>query len=85
MNNKQSYKELVVQLNTGLQYIQNHLRNIDQHLEKINTTNVDQEIKIALNKEYAESHFGLIWKVGSILVAIIGGLMVFILHLLGVY
>ena len=81
MADKRTYKEIAVSIETHVAYINNHLQNIDSHLEKINTTNLAQEVKIARNKD----RIGLIWKIGGVLLTLLGGSLAFILHLLGLY
>ena len=88
MTDKRSYTAILRDLDAKMaqhilevQYIKNHLRNMDGHLEKINTTNLKQEVKIARNKD----RIGLILKVGGVLITLLGGSFAFILHLLGLY
>ena len=81
MADKRTYKEIARDIenyvkaqgglfNTHMSYINNHLGNIDGHLEKINTTNLDQEVKIVRNKD----RIGLIFKIiGGILLLLGGG------------
>ena len=81
MADKRNYRDIVIAVETSLGYINNHLRNIDGHLEKINTTNLDQEVKILRNKD----RISLLWKVGGTCVTIVGGGVAIILKLFGVY
>jgi len=81
MADKRPYKEILASVETHFIYINNHLGNIDGHLEKINTTNLNQEVKIARNKD----RISLIVKIGGVLLTLLGGSLAFILHLLGVY
>ena len=82
MADKRTYKDILASVETHFIYINTHLTNIDQHLEKINTVNVKQEVKIARNKD----RIGLISKIGGGLLTILsGGSVALILKLLGVY
>jgi len=82
MSDSRSYKEILASVETALSYINNHLSNIDGHLEKINTTNLNQEVKIARNKD----RIGLILKIGgSSLVVLIGGAVAWFIKLQGVW
>ena len=92
MSDKRTYKQIARDLenymkaqveifNTHMVYINNHLSNMDGHLEKINTTDLGQEVKIARNKD----RISLIFKIGGGLFAVLGGGAAFVLHLLGVY
>lgn len=80
MPDKRKYTEILRDLDAKMaeyiitvQYINNHLGNIDSHMEKINTTNLDQEVKITRNKD----RIGLMYKMGGgfvvILLTFIGG------------
>lgn len=81
MADKRSYREIQASVETHLIYINNHLGNIDGHLEKINTINLAQEVKIAKNKT---SIAWIKWIVGGgftiITIAVVGTLKV-----MGVY
>jgi len=46
MSDKRSYSEILASVETHFIYINNHLKNIDSHMDKINNTNLEQEIKI---------------------------------------
>ena len=82
MTEKRSYKEILASVETSLSYINNHLGNIDGHLEKINTTNLDQEVKIARNKD----RIGLGYKIGGGIFSVLSlALVALVLHLLGIY
>ena len=82
MADKRTYKENLATISTQLVYIESHLRNIDGHLEKINTTNLDQEVKIARNKD----RIGLGYKIGGGLFSVLSlALVALVLRLLGVY
>jgi len=79
---KRSYSEIVASIETHIIYINNHLANVDSHLEKINTTNLKQEVKIAKNKD----RITLGYKIGGgILSIILTGLLALGLHLIGIY
>jgi len=88
MADKRKYTEILRDLDAKMaeyiitvQYINNHLGNIDQHLEKINTTNLDQEVKIIRNKD----RISIGYKIGGgLLVVLGGGLIAFLLTMLGV-
>lgn len=56
-----TYKEVVASLETHIIYINNHLSNIDGHLEKLNTRTHDNEIQIAVNK----TGISRIYKIGG--------------------
>ena len=88
MADKRKYTEVIRDLdakmaayNITIEYVKNHLGNIDSHMGKINDTNLKQEVKIARNKD----RIGLIFKVGGVLLTLLGGSLAFILHLLGLY
>ena len=82
MTDKRSYKEIQASVETHLIYINNHLGNIDKHLEKINTTNLTQEVKIQRNKDRISLHS----KIGGGIGTMLGGAIVaVILKLMGVY
>ena len=82
MADKRNYKDILASVETHFIYINNHLANIDSHLEKINTTNLEQEVKIAKNKD----RIGLGYKLGGGLLTVLGGgTIAGILHLFGVY
>ena len=82
MADKRPYKEILASLETHFIYINNHLQNIDSHMEKINSTNLEQEVKIAKNKD----RISLGYKIGGGILSIIGaGGIAGIIHLLGVF
>ena len=79
MTEKRKYTEVLASIETHITYINTHLRNLDGHLEKINTTNLAQEVKILRNKD----RIGLIYKIGGGLITIL--VTALILSLFGVY
>ena len=79
MADKRKYTETLAEIKIEMVYIRNHLRNIDGHMEKINTTNLDQEVKILRNKD----RIGLIYKIGGAIFTILAGTLA--LSILGVY
>jgi len=82
MADKRSYTEILASVETHIVYVNNHLRNIDSHLEKINTTNLEQEVKIIRNKD----RISLLYKIGGGLGTLCGaGLIALILRLLEIY
>ena len=88
MVDKRKYTEVLRDLEVKMaeylltaQFINNHLQNMDGHLEKINTINLEQEIEIARNKD----RISLGYKLGGVLLTLLGGSLAFILHLLGLY
>ena len=81
MADRRSYKEILASVETHFIYINNHLGNIDKHMERINTTNLDQEVKIARNKD----RIGLIYKIGGGGLGLGVILLGVILKLLGIY
>jgi len=89
MGDKRSYKQLaldtekhLMEYNVQITYIENHLRNIDHHLEKINTTDLKQEVAIARNKD----RISLIFRIGGgLLTLLTTGLVALILKLVGIY
>ena len=82
MPDKRKYTETLASIETHFIYINNHLSNIDHHLEKINTTNLAQEVKIQRNKDRISLHS----KIGGGIVALLGSATVaVILKLVGVY
>ena len=72
----------MAEYNITVEYIKNHLGNIDSHMGKINDTNLKQEVKIARNKD----RIGLGYKIGGGLFSILSlALVALVLRLLGVY
>lgn len=85
---KRSYKDIVESLdkkmgeyNVHIIYINNHLGNLDSHLEKINGTNLEQEVKIIRNKD--RIHL-ISWIGGTLLTIFITGAIAGVLQLLGI-
>lgn len=82
MLDKRSYKEIVASIETHIIYVNNHLGNIDQHLNAINNTNLEQEVKIIRNRD----RISLFYKIGGGLGTLCGaGLIALILKLLEIY
>ena len=82
MTEKRSYKTILASVETHFIYINNHLSNLDKHLEKINTTNLQQEVKIARNKD----RINLILRIGGGLLSLItAGAIAWVTHLQGVW
>jgi len=89
MADKRKYTEILRDLdakmaeyNITIQYVNNHLGNIDSHMGKINDTNLDQELKIARNKD----RISLGYKIGGgFLLIAASGITAITLRLLGVY
>ena len=89
MADKRKYTDILRDLdakmaeyNITIQYVNNHLGNIDGHLEKINTTNLGQEVKIARCKD----RISLGYKIGGGLFSVLSlALVALVLHLLGIY
>lgn len=86
MADKRKYTDILRDLDTKMaeynitiQYVNNHLSNIDSHMGKINDTNLDQEVKIARNKD----RIALGYKLAGGLLLIMATAIV--LRLLGVY
>lgn len=84
MANKKSYTQVLIEVESRLssletlsQYQENHLRSIDQHLEKLNTRTGDNEINIAKHS--------MIFKIIGSLFGVIGGGTAIVLKILGVY
>ena len=53
---RRSYKEIVASFETHIIYINNHLQNIDTHLERLNMTVNDNKTRSKINK----------WAIGGI-------------------
>ena len=82
MADKRSYKETLASVETHFIYINNHLGNIDQHLNAINNTNLEQEVKIIRNRD----RIGLFYKIAGGLGTLCGaGLIALLLKLLEIY
>lgn len=89
MVDKRKYTEVIRDLdakmaeyNITIEYVKNHLSNIDSHMGKINDTNLKQELKIARNKD----RIGLGYKIGGGLFSVLSlALVALVLHLLGIY
>jgi len=81
MTEKRRYTDIVASLETHIIYIQTHLRNIDAHLEKLNTQENRQNVAIAKNSV----RIGLLWKIGSGLLALTAGAIATLLKIMGVY
>ena len=89
MTDKRKYTEVIRDLdakmaeyNITIEYVKNHLGNIDSHMGKINDTNLKQEVKIARNKD----RIGLGYKIGGGLFSVLSlALVALVLRLLGVY
>ena len=71
MANGKSYTETVVEIHQKLssletisQYQENHLSNIDQHLNKLNERTDKNETANALNEEKINSNRKVIWYIG---------------------
>jgi len=72
MNDKRSYRDILASVETHFIYINNHLKNIDSHMGKINDTNLKQEVKIIRNKD----RIGLLFKIiGGLLLILAGGII----------
>ena len=49
MADKRSYRDLVIRLETQNEYINNHLHNIDSHLNRLNERTSENELNTAKN------------------------------------
>lgn len=78
MADKRSYKEVLASLETHIIYINNHLGNIDKHLEKQNTSIADHGKSIAKNSTWITA---IRWVIGLIMV----GAITWFTHLQGVW
>jgi len=82
MTDKRSYKEVLASVETSLTYINNHLANIDSHLNKLNERTGDCEVSTAKNKD----RISLIYKIGGgFLTTLLAGSLAVGLHLMGIY
>ena len=89
MTDKRNYTQVIRDLdakmaeyNITIEYVKNHLGNIDSHMGKINDTNLKQEVKIARNKD----RIGLGYKIGGGIFSVLSlALVALVLRLLGVY
>ena len=81
---KEMMRELEIQMTrmeTKQEYELNHLRNIDHHLEKLNTRTNKNELACLQNK----NNMGWIIKIGSGLLIIISTTALWILKKIGIY
>ena len=85
MINKRTYKETLVSIETHMIYIQTHLKNIDSHMAKINDTNLEQEVKLARNKDRISLGYKLGGRIGGGLFAVLLLAIGVILKLAGIY
>ena len=81
MAEKRTYKEILASVETHFIYINNHLGNIDSHMAKINDTNLEQELKIARNKDRIALGYKLGGGFGALFLLAVG----VILKLAGIY
>lgn len=79
--NKRSYTDIVISVETSLSFIENHLKNIDQHLNKLNERTGDCEVLTATNSNNNK----WIIRIGSGLFTILAGGVALVLKLFGVY
>ncbi len=84
MVEKRSYKEVLASLETHIIYINNHCKNVDSHLAKLNDTVADSKLEIARLKVNKLSTTSL-YKIGGGLLTIIGGAVTLVLKLTGVF
>lgn len=73
MAEKRTYKEVVASLETHIIYINNHLGNIDKHLNKLNERIGNSEVQTAVSK----ASISRIWKIG-------GGIFLGLLTVIGI-
>ena len=86
MPENRTYKEVLAGVETSLTFINNHLGNIDQHLNKLNDRTTHNEIDIATNKADTGNNRGLIYKMGiPVCIAIMGCGTTLILKLVGAF
>ena len=82
MADKRTYKEIVASIETSIGYIDNHLRNIDAHLNRLNERTGDCELLSARNKD----RISLAYKIGGGLFSVLSlALVALVLRLLGIY
>jgi chromosome segregation ATPase len=55
MAKERTVKEILASIDTTLTYQENHLQNIDKHLERLNTRTGKSEVTIATNCEQIDS------------------------------
>ena len=73
---------LIGKSGTSEEGISGAINKIEKHLERINGTNAEQEIKIARNRDRISTQ----WKIGGSLLALIGtGLLGMFFHMLGAF
>jgi len=77
---KRSYTDIVISLETSLGFIENHLKNIDQHLNKLNERTGNCEVATTKNT----TNIRWIIRIGGGAVGS-GGVLAGILKLAGVY
>lgn len=79
MADKRSYRDIVISVETSLNYINNHLQNIDGHLNKLNERTKENEVSSSKNS----NNIKWILRIGgSFLVFVI---IPVVLKLLGIY
>jgi len=67
MNNRYSYKDLVIRLDEHMESVDAHLEKIDKHLGKLNDRTNNCEVQVEKNK----TRIGLIFKIGGGLVTVL--------------
>jgi len=67
MSDKRSYKDILASVETHFIYINNHLDNIDKHLERQNNSLTEHERSIAKNSTWI---MAFRWIIGLLVVAI---------------
>jgi len=78
---QKNLEEIVVRIDERTSLMQLHIVEMVKHLEKINNTNLDQEVKIAKNKD----RISMSWKIGGGLLGLISsGAIAILLYLLGI-
>ena len=82
MSDKRKYTDVVSNIETHIIYINSHLQNIDTHLERINDTNLKQEVKIVRNKDRISLGYRM---GGGLLTLMVSGTIALLLKLMGVY
>jgi len=80
MVDKRSTRDIVIAVDTKVDYLLNHVKNVDQHLNRLNERTGKCEVAIAQRPT-----LGFLFKLGSAIFSGIGAIVALILKLVGVY